>query len=426
MVFGWGKKKQESTEQIPKTTQQTITLSEIESILQEQKQTKQKQILQQTKPLFDKIQNELNLIAKIISQLKADDLKVDDIDKMLQVLVVRSKSEVIEIVSKESQKTIPPISSFDDVIKASEISSHALKKIGDVLGKHTRIIHVFAKKYAQDLKNHLGVITESQTTITKQIGNLSSFDYSASSIKTLAEKISNLKNTIDEKSRHIGKLEEFYNECISTIDSTEQKISSMRTSPQHTKFLEYQQQIRQVATQQENLNKEIDDEFSKVSRPLGKYVYVTSLEKQLKIILERLIANSSEVVSQENKDAIVTVLESCMKGIVSGTVSVKETDKSVAQVTHLISLLDDFIEKKGRLQSQRRDLEGKLAIFDPKQLDELKKHLERAKLDKDDTASKIKNLRTELESDKSQKQKLIEQLQDSMQNLTGTKYTFQI
>jgi hypothetical protein len=319
MVFGWGKKKDNAQEQISKQDQ-IIHLSEIESILQQKKHEKQNLAIRRTKPLFEQIQKETELIGKIISQLKSDDLKVDDIDKTLKVLVVRSKAEVIEIISKESQKTLPEVSSYDDLVRASGVSSHILKKIGDVLGKHSRVIHVFAKKYAQDLKAHLELITTNQSAISKHIHDISSFDASALTIKNTTEKILQLSNEITGKTQHIDKLKEFQKECVDTINLTEQKVASMRSSPQFAKFLECQKQIKQIVTQQDDLNKEINDEFSKISRPLGKYVYVTSLEKPFKVMLERLIVNHADAISSENKDAIVTILESCMKGIMSGPV----------------------------------------------------------------------------------------------------------
>jgi hypothetical protein len=114
-----------------------------------------------------------------------------------------------------------------------------------------------------------------------------------------------------------------------------------------------------------------------------------------------------------------------MKGIMSGTVSVKETDKSVAQITHLITLLDDFITRKANLQSQHKDLQEKLGIFDSKQLEELEKQLERTELDSSDTKSKIKTLQEDLDNDYKQRQKLVEGLQISLEGVSGIKYTIQ-
>lgn len=427
MVFGWGKKKEEKVEPHEEESHpQTITLSQIESLLQQKKQLRQEVVLHQIAPLFTKIQNELSSLSKIITQLKSDDLKIDDIDKRLQVVVVRSKSEIIETISRESEKKIPQVSSYDDVVYASEMSARILKKIGDVLGKNSRIIHVFAKKYTKDLKTHLEQITAYQNTISKQIEELSLFESSVSAIKNMAEQITQLYGELAEESVHLDKLKGFQKECDETITSTEQKISSLRSSPQYAEYLEYQKQIDKLLSKQDNLNKEIDDEFSKISRPLGKYVYVTSLDKPLKTVLEGLISNPSGILSQENKSSIVRVLESCMKGIVSGTVSVKETDKSVSQINQLITLLDGFITKKSDLQTQIKNLKEKLSIFDPKQFDELERQLERAKLDKEDAISKIRDLQSTFDKDTAQRQKLLDQLQKSLEELTKTKYIIQI
>ena len=151
MVFGWGKKKEAASEKtIPQTT---INLQDVASILEGKKLEKQRHVIQQTKPNFEQIQKEMNSISKIISHLESDNLKVDDIDKMLRVLVVRSKSEIIDVISKEANKLMPDISTYDDVLKGSESASYVLKKIGDVLGKNSKIVHVFAKKYAHFFRN---------------------------------------------------------------------------------------------------------------------------------------------------------------------------------------------------------------------------------------------------------------------------------
>lgn len=425
MVFGWGKKKQESNE-APNQQNKTITLDEIKKILSDEKTTKQKNTIQQTKPRFEEIQKEMNSIAKIISHLESDDLKVDDIDRTLKVLVVRSKSEIIDVISKESNKTIPKVSSYDDVLKASETALYVLKKIGDVLGKNSRIVHVFAKKYAQDLKNHLGNITENTQAVSHQINSVSAFASSSDAINGNVDKISQLHSQIIEKKQHLLKLEEFHSECVDVIGQTEQKISSLRSSPEFSKHLEYKEKIKHAESDLVGINKEIDDELSKISRPLGKYVYVTSLEKPQKQILESLIANHSETISSENRDSIVKVLESCMKGIISGSVSVKESEKSVDQITNLISSLDDFIARKDKVNLQIIDLKKSLSVFDVSQLEDVEKRLDKAKFDKDDTDSKISSLQSDIEKDELQMEQLLSEIQNSLEKIIGVKYDIQI
>lgn len=420
MVFGWGKKKQEITD-LQDQTKTRITLGEIDSVLSSHKEAKMKKIITQSKPLFSEMQNELNSIYKIIDHLKNDNLKVDDIEKILRVLVVRSKTEVIDVITKESTNSLPPISTYDDVLKTADIASHKLKKIGDVLGKHSRVIHVFAKKYAQDLKDHLGLITKNNLILTKMLSDYSSLESSADMIKDLVSKIYASTQETKEIVHHITKLQESKNDAEKLYQLTQKQLSDTYASVEYATFLELQNKIKQLKLQEEKLNKDIDDEFFKASRPLGKYVYVTSLDKSLKSILERLVERPSQVIVTESKDSIVTILESCMKGIVSGTVSVKETDKSVDHIANLVSTLDGMISKKNELLSQIHDLEQKISTFDYKKLEILDKQQTKSKSDKEDSESKIKNLESDLVQKNSQKQKFVSDLELALERL-GTKY----
>ena len=175
MVFGFGKKKhEEKSPQGPAS----IRIEELDDILQTKKQDLRNKITTRSKPLFIEIEQELDSIYKIIDHLKEDTLKVEDIEKILQVIVIRAKNEVIEVISKESKKSIIKITNFEDVLKTAEESGHTLKKIGDVLGKHSRVIHVFAKKYADELKEHLGLVRENHLIITKMLADYSALESS--------------------------------------------------------------------------------------------------------------------------------------------------------------------------------------------------------------------------------------------------------
>ncbi|MDG7050176.1 MAG: hypothetical protein JRZ94_03130 [Nitrososphaerota archaeon] len=420
MVFGWGKKKQEESDAISQT-RNTLRLDEIESVLSTLKEEKRKKIATQSKPLFSEMQEELNSIYKIIDHLKNDDLKVDDIEKILRVLVVRSKTEVIDVITKESKKSLPTVSNYEDVLKTADAASHSLKKIGDVLGKHSRIIHVFAKKYAQDLKDHLELVTKNNTMITKMISDYSSLELSSNMIKELAQKITESSRDLQEIDHHIAKLRESKDTAESLYQATQKHLAEIRSSPEHAGFLQLQDKVRHVRSQEENLDKEIDDEFSKASRPLGKYVYVTSLDKSLKLILERLVERPSTVIMSESKDSIVMILESCMKGIVSGTVSVKETDKSVDHIASIISSLDAMISKKNNIKTQIQDLEQQITKFDYKKLESLEKQQAKSKSDVEDSEFKIQALQSDLAQKTSQKQKLVSDLESVLERL-GTKY----
>jgi len=413
MVFGWGKKKHEVSEA---PLENKLELDQLDSILSAKKAELQKKIVTQSKPLFSEIEAELKAIYKIVDHLKSDDLKVDDIEKVLRVIVVRAKTEVIDVISKES-KSLPPASTYDEVLKTADVASHTLKKIGDVLGKHSRVIHVFAKKYAQELKDHLARVTENHVILTKMLCDYSALDSSSGMIKDMVSKIHACVKEIKEIQNHIVKLQDSDGLAQKLHDSTQKQIIDIRNSAEYAQFLDVENKLLQIKSQEEKLDREIDDEFSKVSRPLGKYVYVTSLDKALKSILERLVERPSQVIVAEKKESIIMILESCMKGIVSGTVSVKETDKSVDNITHIMSTLDTMILQKNKIQAQIQEIQNRTSSFDKKTLESLEKQLAKSKSDSQDAQAKIKNLQSDLAQKESQKQKLYSDLKSALDRL---------
>ncbi len=141
MVFGWGKKK---AEQIPEEVPQNmeIQLSEVQKITQDLLDLRKTQTLSEIRPLRNRTSPLIKELSGIAKTLEKDDLKVEDIDKHLRIIVVRGKKQVIDIIKKNSND-LPEISSFDDILEMNNILNQKLKKIGDVLGRQTRVMHIF-------------------------------------------------------------------------------------------------------------------------------------------------------------------------------------------------------------------------------------------------------------------------------------------
>jgi hypothetical protein len=419
MVFGWGKKKEEKHDEIQ---EQKITLSDVPGLIQKHKQTKQEEALQGAKPRFETIKKELESISSIINQLESDNLKLDDVDTRLKVIVVRGKTEVVETISKEANYMMPKIDSYEAVVKCADSISHVLKKIGDVLGKNTRIIHIFAKKYAQDLKMHLETITVNHDAIFRLIKEVDAITSAESVIKEKKEKYAVTVSEISEKTSHVAKSKDLLQTLMAQAEELNNQIKAKTASQEYVQFLSVQNELKSALNEEAQIDKEIDDEFSKISRPLGKYVYVTSLEKPLKVLLEQLVRSPSKVLTKDSKGPIVTVLESCMKSVISGTVSVKENEKTVSQITHLISILDTLIERKIQKQNKISKIRQNLDVFDPDVLADLEKKLEVTREDIENTKSKINSLESEVEDMKRHSSEMLGDLMRLLHRTIGTKY----
>src|SRR3989338_9412852 len=140
MVFGWGKKKEEpKSEEIP--SQKQIRLTDVSEIIRQILELRTSQILNDIKSLRDNTEPLIKDLISIGNTLEKDNLQVDDIDKHLRIIVVRGKQQVIDMIKKDANH-LPHINTFDDVENMHTALTQMLKKIGDVLGRQTRVIHI--------------------------------------------------------------------------------------------------------------------------------------------------------------------------------------------------------------------------------------------------------------------------------------------
>jgi len=121
MVFGWGKKKEEEKPLREFPQEKEIQLSDVPKIVTDLNQLRQSQILSDIKYLRNKTEPLIDDLIKIGNVLAKDNLKVDDIDKHLAIIVVRGKKQVIDVIKKDVSH-IPEISSIDDAKKIKHFS----------------------------------------------------------------------------------------------------------------------------------------------------------------------------------------------------------------------------------------------------------------------------------------------------------------
>ena len=109
-----------------------------------------------------------------------------------------------------------------------------------------------------------------------------------------------------------------------------------------------------------------------------------------------MIQNPFDVLIEENRRDIIQILESTKKGVESGSVSVKDSNKSSLQIDETLSLLVGFIEKISTFHKSKNDIESKLSVFDNEQLRQKESLLSKYENDKSLLESKIKSAEKEL------------------------------
>lgn len=421
MVFGWGKKKEEKiSEEIP--LQKQIQLSDVSKIIHQILELRTTQILSDIKSIRNNTEPLITELIMIGNTLEKDDLQVDDIDKHLRIIVVRGKQQVIDMIKKDAIH-LPNIASYADAENLSVILNQMLKKIGDVLGRQTRVIHIFAKKYAEKLKEILIQMNSNHVEIQQLLKNYDHAQSLSAEILESLKEIVDLENNITKKEQRIAEINSFIDSLDKKILSFEDSIKKIQTSDKYGKFLDLKQILDEFTVKKNQIKNEIDSQFTKISRPLSRYEYVSSLDKEQKNLLSKLIEDPFEVLLSRNRDSIILILENVRKGITSGSISVKDTEKSFSQITETEEALDGFIKQVTEFVDKRKNIQDQMIALESNELSDLTSDLKNALSDKEDSKLKIKTFQDEITESHSNIPKLISNIEVKLRKFSNTAYT---
>jgi len=421
MVFGWGKKKQEErhVEEVPQ--EKEINLFDIPQILVDLSQLRKSQTISEIKYLRKNTEPLIDDLMKIGNVLEKDDLKVDDIDKHLAIIVVRGKKQVIDAIKKDVTH-LPELSSIDDAKNLNRALNQILKKIGDVLGRQTRVIHIFAKKYAGQLKENLEVMNKNQSEIDKLLKNYDSTKSASDEITDTINQIEKLRKSRLEKNQKIDDANQKTQSTDDQITSIQNSIEKMKTSDDYKKYLDLKNVLETFSAQKSKIKNEIDTQFTKISRPLSRYEYGSSLDKDQKNLLNILVANPIDALLPKNMDSIIVILENVRKGISSGSISVKDIDKSLSQITETEETLDGFVKQISEYLEKYETMNDELNSLTPNELVSLERELIKNTSSKEDLQLKSETLHGEIDEIDSKIPQLVSEIESKLRRFSNTKY----
>ena len=422
MVFGWGKKKQEEIpiENVPQNKE--IVLSDVKNVVSDLYELRTSQTISEIKHLRNNIEPLIIELLKIGHVLENDDLKVDDIDKHLAIIVVRGKKQVIDVI-KKGVANLPEISTIEDTEKLNSSLNLILKKVGDVLGRQTTIIHIFAKKYANQLKGNLEIMIQNHSEIKNTLKNFES-------TKLISVEISNmLKQIKNSQDSRIGKLQKI-TDSDTNVKSLQEKIllisdsiEKIKSSDDYKKYLELKNKLDTFTSQKLKIKNNIGTQFTKISRPLSRYEYASSLDKEQKNILNKMINEPFDTLISKNKDSIILILENVKKGISSGSISVKDVDKTLLQITETEEILDGFIKQVEEYHEKYKSIQNDMNSLKPDNLDSLENDLIKNTSFMADSKQKSKTFQAEIKEDDLKIPQLVSEIERKLRVFSNTKYT---
>jgi len=429
MVFGWGKKKKvEYDEPVENVTSisQTITLDEIPKILDDIVILRKGTLAAEIKSHRNRIDPQRVVLLKIANELSEDELDPDKLDPHFQIMVNRGKKEVISSIKKEFANPFPDINSPDDIMRFKKATTVGIKKVGDMLGKHSRVIHIFAKKYAKKLKEDLENLTENLKDVDELIDN---FNNTENSVQTINELLSSRNKTLEKLSKQNSRM----NELKSSITDKNEKITKfkneikeIKSSSDYKTYLDVKSQLSDCDSEEVKIRHHVNDEFTKISRPLGKFVHISSHDKELKDLTAKLASTPYDVLDIDNISGIKKILDYIVTGIDSGSVSVKDISKSKDSVAEIKNLIPSLISIKEKFETKKHELIIKLENFDSKSLQTAENNLKREESNISDTLSKLKIFEDENLDLTHSLPTILHQIERNLKDVTSTSYTISL
>ena len=420
MVFGWGKKK---LEQAPEEISQDkeINLSDVQNITLDLLTLRKTQTLNEVKSLRNYTSPLIKELANIAKTLEKDDLKVEDIDKHLRIIVVRGKKQVINVIKKDSTD-LPEISSFEDILDMSNILNQKLKKIGDVLGRQTRVIHIFAKKYAAQLKEILAQMNSNHSEVQNLIKNFQDTTSASDEITELLDKIKSREDDSVSKNKKILELEHDLDSFQEKLKNLENSIKKIKSSDKYSEFIKLNQKLSSFSVEAFNIKNEINTQFTKISRALSRYEYTSALDRDQKFLLTQLINDPFSALTLKNEDSIIVIFENVKKGITSGSISVKDNEKTMSNIGETEEILGRYIKKINLFTEQKNDIQNQLSIFDKSELSTLEKDLEKNQSNQKDCEFRLSSLRKEIDENHASIPELVMKIEKKLKKFSKTDY----
>jgi len=426
MVFGWGKKKTQQYEEDITSREKEIFLSEIPDIIKQLKSIKEKTIISETDIFRNKIKSNCDSILKTVGDFEHASIKSEDLDPHLYTILQRGKKQVVSTIKQECTVNFPDIISLNEVLTFHKLSTRMLKKIGDMVGRQSTVLHTLANKFANKLKADLINLKNGNDEIQTLIDNHVNFEDKANEILENIDKYNQSEKAIVVMNNNQKQMKKNVKDLSSTIQHDMDEIESIKSSKEYTNFSKVQENIGNLSAGMYKIKNDIEIQFTKISRPLNKYVYITSLGKSEKKLLEDLANNPFDIMSKTSKQDITKILELVRNSVQSGTVSVKDINKSLLHIDETLEKLDSFFGKISEHNQLKDKLENDLKNYNFENLRQNESKLRKHQDDKSKTESKIESLHVEVDNVNESLPNQIKFIEISLNNISPVLYSIKL
>ncbi|PIW32380.1 MAG: hypothetical protein COW27_04360 [Nitrosopumilales archaeon CG15_BIG_FIL_POST_REV_8_21_14_020_37_12] len=230
----------------------------------------------------------------------------------------------------------------------------------------------------------------------------------------------------DEELRHHAQRVSELNKDIESLDgqilSLNASIDKVKSSKEFSDYESLRRSLEQLSGEKTQIKNHIATQFTKISRPLSRYEYVSS-DKDQKNLLVKLVEDPIDVLVSKNRDMIIVILENVRKGIISGSISVKDVEKSMDHITETVEMIDSFTRQVDEFKEKVRRIEDQMNQFDRTALNKFEKNLEKALHEKEECRQKIISFTNEADEIRSKIPSILDDIESKLRQFSSVQYT---
>ena len=416
MVFGWGRKKAPP----PKIEVVEIRLEEAPRIAGDVLAKRSEGIVTEAANTLHRTNELIRELVRICGDLERYDLDLDMVDKRLQPLAVRGKKMLVDALHKNAVE-MKPIDTPEDIAQVSGELEHRLKRLGNILGKQTRVIHTFAETYAQRLVQILEEVESNRQSMMNLSGRHISDEGVANAVTGGVANVNAMKTSAIENIQRCEEAKDEMEDLNIRMARQESDIQAFRESEEYTHLLAMRQRLDAYEVEKSRLAAEISTQFTSISRPLGRYERV-SADKEQTALLYRVRKSAYDVMNPDDAEGVMSLLGGVRRAVASGTISVKDTDKALDAIARTSDAIPGYTERVVKMESTLSRTRDMIRDAEPVRLHKMEKDME-SMLEARETANqKATETMAAAAAAAASIPEEVSQVQRALLRLTGTRY----
>ena len=396
---------------------QSVTDRRLLEIIEKEKKVLEEDLSDNLEPIRISVLDCLDRLRKGADELEEQEIKAEN--PKFESLINTSKKILITSIRKDSFIESTEIKNYEDALKFKNNLELLINRFGQVGDSHNRILNEFMRKQINKLKNEF----DNLSSLLKEVNKILSIKESEIYRCVACQKdLILLKEKISEREYKQSRLLELRQErqtIDKNIDASNRENEGFQKSKE---FLEASNLLKKIKDKKNEIGifeNNMINKVSNLSRPITKFSYLASKETQRKLAT---ILNEPLEIFNDNHQYL-ELFNELKKQIVEKSIHIKDPEKTIHQIDEIVNSLPSLSSDLRKLKEDLTQLESSVNSKNMHHLDDVKNKIEMYEKYRSENIANTEETKSNIDGLDSELKLLKEKIEDSVSEMTNTKYS---